>query len=204
MKNSECYGNNIWTIPDRLILLVLKNCENSIHSEFMELALEVLRKKDRSNSAKRKIRPNFKHKHNFLSFKTFRAPYKGLVHIIISYGRVTLNYFAIFQSRAVESGMRWAVSTFFENLQVCNILAFSFANTDVWSIIIWLTAYFSLLGLVGAMEMTLFLFEDHIGHWPGRLMPCRWKSQIQCICLESMLALRLYSYYMCWEFTWLV
>jgi hypothetical protein len=89
-------------------------------------------------------------------------------------------------------------------LQVCNILAFSFANTDVLSIIIWFTAYFSLLGLVGAIEMTLFLFEDHIGHWPGRLMPCRWKSQIQCICLESMLALRLYSYYMCWEFTWLV
>lgn len=116
MKNSECYGNNIWTIPDRLILLVLKNCENLIYTEFMELALEVLRKKDRSNSAKRKIRPNFNHKHNFLSFKTFRAPYKGLAHIIISYGRVTLNYFAIFQNRAVESGMRWAVSTFFWKL----------------------------------------------------------------------------------------
>ena len=132
MKNSECYGNNIWTIPDRLLPLVLKNCENLIYTEFMELALEVLRKKDRSNSAKRKIRPNFKHKHNFLSFKTFRAPYKGLVHIIISYGRVILNQCAIFQKRIVESGMRRAVSTFFfENLQVCNILAFSFANTDV-------------------------------------------------------------------------
>ena len=122
MKNSECYGNNIWTIPDQLIPLVLQNHENLIHTELMELALEVLRKKDRSNSAKRKIRPNFKHKHNFLSFKTFRAPYKGLVHIIISYGRVTLNYFAIFQNRAVESGMRWAVSTFF--LKTCKYAIF--------------------------------------------------------------------------------
>jgi hypothetical protein len=116
MKNSECYGNNIWTIPDQLIPLVLQNHENLIHTELMELALEVLRKKDRFKAAKRKIRLNFKRKHNFLSYETFRAPYKGLVHTIISYGRVTLNYFAIFQNRAVESGTRWAGSTFFSKL----------------------------------------------------------------------------------------